>query len=203
MTFRIKALLAGLLLMCSQAHAGVIYRWQPVGDGPDALPKDLFFEIGFSDAAVAAGSVDFVIDSCGWAPFCDPDPEAPVTHFLFGGPTPPIYFNPRKHAMDPFAMLTVSVRFEAGGLLSGFISAHDTMSNFDMDSTGGTLFTIGGVWSDYPLLGGCDPWGGDCHGATGEMRAMPAPQPVPEPGTQALLAGAIAALLGARLKRRT
>lgn len=207
MTFRWKTLLAALLLICGQVHAGVLYAWQyqagatarPLA-GASGLPHGMLLEIEFSDAAVAAGSVDFVIDNCGWAEFCAPDPEAPVTRFLFAGVTPPIDYAPAMRPMDPFAMLRVSVRFEADGYLSGTIAANDTASSLRLGSGAGTLFTVEGVSSDFPDGGGCDLWSDDCRGATGYLRSAQV-QPVPEPGSMLLFAIAMIGLLIAGRRR--
>lgn len=206
MTTRFKPLLAGLLLSCSQAHAGVLYTWHSTGD-PQALPQGLTLEIEFSEAAVASGSVHYVIDNCGMPEYCGPDPDAPVTRFLFDGVTPPIHYAPGLEPMHPFASLLVSVRFEANGYLSGSIWANDTASQIAASSAG-TLFTIDGVRSDAGTGGGCDPWGDDCHGATGYLRTANALAShvaiVPEPGMPALFATGLLTLLGLGvLKRRT
>jgi hypothetical protein len=198
MTSRLTALLAGLLLTCSQADAGVLYSWHHNSGGPDALPKGMVMEIEFSDAAVAAGSVDYVLSPCGFPEFCGPDPDAPVTRFLFAGVTPPIRYAPAMQPMDPFSALTVSVRFEPNGYLSGTIFANDTASEISASSRGGALFTIDGVHSDFPSGGGCDLWGDDCRGATGYLRtdaAPPVPRPIPEPQSMLLVAVAMLGLL--------
>lgn len=180
-------------MMSSQVHAGVLYSWHHVAGEPGALPRSMALEIEFSDAAVAAGSVYYKIDDCGWGEFCEPKPDAPVTRFFFGGVTPPIDYAPATRPMDPFAMLTVSVRFEPNGYLSGYIAANDTTSSISLGSSG-TLFTVYGISSDMPIGGGCDLWNGECKGARGHLRTLET-QPVPEPGSVILFASAALALL--------
>lgn len=201
MTSRFKALLAGLLLTCSQVHAGVIYSWHQSDGAPEALPKGMFLEIEFSDAAVAAGSVHYVLGACGLPELCEADPASPVLRFLFDGVTPPISYAPASAAMNPFATLAVSVRFEADGYLSGYIAANDGTSQFVAGSKGGTLFSVDGVRSDFPFGGGCDLWGDDCRGATGYLRAKAPVSEVPEPNSPVLLGIAMLGLMAASRRR--
>ena len=196
MISRMTAVLAALLFTCCQASAGVLYTWQNVDSGPHALPMGLVLEIEFTDAAVAAGNVDYVIDHCGLPEFCGPDKQSPVSRFLFSGVTPPISYFPQTQDMNPYASLWISVVFEPGGYLSGRIAANNTESNFAMSSAG-TLFTVDSVRSDLGSGGGCDLWSNDCHGATGLMRLTE----VPEPGSMILFAIAMIGLLIAGRRR--
>ncbi|MFC0251817.1 PEP-CTERM sorting domain-containing protein [Massilia consociata] len=200
----LKSLLAGLacLVISTSSHAGVIYEWRPFND---ETPRDITLRLEFTDAAVQGGALDFSVPFMDWQASY-PDAGLVSLFYAFPGLDTPMSYRPADGQFRMgLGMLDMSLRFEPGGYLSGWIRANDASNHIELASQG-RIFTILGADSDRGMPeAGCG-WttGVPCGGATGELRQVLLAQParqVPEPVSLALFAAGGLAALGARRRR--
>lgn len=203
---RFRSLLAGLscLVISAGSQAGVIYEWRPLNG---ETPRDISLRLEFSDAAVQSGALDFSVPTMDWTESY-PDAGLLSFHYAFPDLAAPMHYRPPSEQFNMgLGALDLSVRFEAGGYLSGWIRANDGSSHIELASQG-NLFTILGADSDQGMAGSGCGWttGLACGGAMGELRqvALATGQGagrVPEPLPLALFAAGALAAWGARRRR--
>lgn len=189
-----KKLLAAILFMCAAgANAGVTYQWQTTSFATDHAPLDIRMTIVFNDAAVSAGSVDFVSGECS-----NPSQPAecsgpsPVESFFFSaGTQSDIYLT-----SDSFVTAGNFILFMISGEFSNRLFIGDvhawTKDTQIVIYRGDIAFLESSVPGDICQLGE------ECQDDRGVIQA------VPEPSTISLLGLSLGALwLGRRRLKRT
>lgn len=200
-----RSLLAGIscLFISLTSQAGVMYEWRPLND---ETPRDISLRMEFSDAAVQSGALDFSVPFMDWTASY-PDAGLLSFYYTFPGLGTPMAYQPRSEQFNMgLGALDISVRFDAGGYLSGWIRANDGRNHIELASQG-MVFTVLGADSDQGMPGSGCGWTTPvpCGGATGEMRQMvqvkgQEARQVPEPVSLALFAAGGLAAWGARRK---
>ena len=192
-------LLAATFFIHLQSHADVVYEWKPVGNEP---PHNIALQLVFSEDAVSFGSFSFHV------PYGDYNlsyPESGLISLLYtfpGYPGSEISYKPRTEQFRyGLGMLDMEVEFSTSGFLTGWISANDANSDFEMATYDLTFMKVIGAHSDAGMDKVCDGeiWG--CSGAIGHIQQV---QNVPEPGSLGLLmAGGIVAVGALRKTSRS
>jgi len=161
------------LFIHASSLANVVYEWQ---GNEDAMPYNISLRMEFTDAAVAAGSLQMRAGEYQLLP----DSGLVSFYYKFPGPAMPVSYAPRDHALRAGDWFDMNLVFEDDMTLSGSFKAIGIESHIFMDSVG-SLFTVTNANSDAGMIGaGCAPWTA-CGGATGVFRQ------VPEPGSMALM----------------
>lgn len=201
---------ASFCLLPLTANAGLIYEWQALND---QTPQGIILQLEFDESTVDSGAFSFNLRDLEMG-------ERPAGGLLslryefapIHGDGLMTYTNTGGFDGDPdglYGQLEMDLRFEAGGLLSGFIYANDTEQHIGMASSG-DIFTVFSADSD----GGMESCGWlaevECGSAAGYLRRTDMASPlievpdagteVPEPGTLALLG--LGVLAAARVRRR-
>ncbi|MCC2971791.1 PEP-CTERM sorting domain-containing protein [Massilia sp. IC2-476] len=179
--FAVVALLGALIpSVCS---ANIVYQWQVQNDLP---PQSIFLRLDFAQEVYDLGAFSF-----HHKPH---DPIRPYSGLIslsygFTNIMVPMEYYPRR---EPFRLglgaLDMEVKFEANGLLSGWIRANDQHSNFEMRSSG-DLWEVITAESDQSMPNCGWTTNVKCQGALGKMVLTD----IPEPGSLALLAAGLAA----------
>lgn len=178
-----KKLLAAILFMlASGANAGVTYQWTTTQFAWDHAPLDIKMTIVFKEAAVNAGSVDFVVGECSnpSQPLECAGPSPVESFFFSAGTKSDIYWSPDVAAKD-FYLFLVSGEFH-NGHFNGDIHAW-TKDTQIVIYRGDISFLESSVPGDICQLGE------ECQDDRGVIRA------VPEPSSIALLGVALGGLL--------
>ncbi len=200
----LRKLLCSLTLLCAAqaAHAGVMYTWHETKPSA-SMPPGLRLELEFSEAAVAAGSVNLdFMDLCFAPDDCLISSQTEllslrywfdrgvhgVNRIEYVAGEPPSYFH---------MMMEMKVDFMPGGFLSGWMKVNDGNSDFEMGSDGRRFHVITAN-SDEP--DGCGFEYPECEGAQGFIRADVATE-VPEPASGAVFGVGLAAAALARRRR--
>jgi len=203
---RFTPLLFAAALLAQPAQAAVTYSWQQVAVS-DSMPPGLNLELVFSDAAVAAGSLELDFKNlCDLGEPClDPQDSLLSLRYWYEEPFSGDY----RHNYIDYAIgqlpqqyydqIRLNVTFLPGGLLGGTIFATDGNSHFDMASAG-SLFTVLNAHSDEPF--GCAFDRPACSGSTGLLTSAPNQGEVPEPSSVMLAGLGLGAVWLASRRRR-
>jgi hypothetical protein len=192
---RITSVLFAAALLAQPAEAGVMYKWHQTA-ASDTMPKGMTMELYFSDAAVQQGSLKLDIETQCWIGDCY-DPQDSLLSLRFWveeNQQSYMHYGYRKKPHYGYGeTISLELNFLPGGLLSGWIRANDTNSDFWMQSIGST-FTMTEFRSDEGI---CTREFEFCSGESGQLRAE-----VPEPSSAAIAGlGLLAAWFGRRRRR--
>jgi len=133
----------------SHARADVIFNWSEISGSGNA-----FGSISISDAAMAAGQVNWSVDNA----IFDEPLDGPVTSFEFD------YFGGEKGSSNSFIGYFEFHFAVVGDALEGSIYANNLFSDIDLSSVG-TLWTISRAATDAG--GPCGTTINQCNGDTG------------------------------------
>ena len=177
----VAALSLCLLPLVSQA--GVIYEWRSLNN---ETPRGITLQLEFDQRTTNSGAFSFMIDEEN--AFEGKRPDTGLLGLRYSFPDHPGYQAMAYSAAEGFGnglgKLTMEVRFEKSGFLSGYIYANNAQHHFTMDSTG-SVFTILDANSDQGMPSAGCGWTVDidCTGASGQIRRAD----IPEPGSLALM----------------
>jgi hypothetical protein len=194
--FRKILCLAATALFTHAASADVVYTWQQV-DHSASMPDGLHLELAFTDAAVARGELALNVENQCMNGVCEEQQDSLLSlRYWYAGADGAqqwnlIDYRYRDEMQAGLQRLSMTLQFLADGSLSGTIMANDGYSDFTMQSEG-AVFSMLWAHSDQP--DGCGFAYASCEGERGELRsstpalAQPQGQPLPEPGSLAMLA---------------
>jgi hypothetical protein len=194
----IAALSLCLLPLASQA--GVVYEWQTLND---ETPRGITLQLEFDQTTIDSGTFSFAMNQDY---FEDQSSDTGLLglRYSFPGAAQSMRYSWKDGFENGLGMLDLQLRFEAGGFLSGTISANNSQHHFMMTSTG-NIFTVLDANSDQGMPFADCGWtvGIDCVGASGHIQrtaASVAPLliEVPEPGSLALFGAGLLAAAGLR-----
>ncbi|MCC2954380.1 PEP-CTERM sorting domain-containing protein [Massilia sp. IC2-477] len=181
-----KRLFATLALLSafipSVCLANIVYQWQVQNDLP---PQYIQLRLDFAQEVYDQGSFSF-----HQAPRGPILPDSGLISFFYTFPAnlSPMDYYPR---LQPFRFglgaLDMEVKFEANGLLSGWIRANDQHSSFEMRSRR-ELWEVIAAESDQSMPNCGWTTNVKCQGALGKMVLTD----IPEPGSIALIAAGFA-----------
>ncbi|CAH0268397.1 hypothetical protein SRABI118_03418 [Massilia sp. Bi118] len=204
--------LAATALFTQAASANVVYSWQQV-QHVSTMPDGLHLEMTFSDAAVAKRNLTLAFTNlCASAGYCEEQQDSLLSlRYWYAGPDGDktwnlIDYKYRDEMLPGWQQFSMTLRFLEDGHLAGSIMANDGFSDFTMQSDG-SMFTMVEAHSDEAE--GCGFAYRPCSGELGRMFStgpLPQEQPLPEPGSLAILAagglaGWFARRRGATMKR--
>jgi hypothetical protein len=185
--------LAATALVTQAASANVVYSWQQLDHSP-TTPDGLHLELTFTDAAVAKGELTLNVENqCMWG-VCEEQQDSLVSlRYWYAGADGKQQWNlidyHYQDEMQPgLQRLSMTLEFLAGGYLGGSIMASDGSSDFTMASSGAEFSML---WAHSDQQAGCGDPGYSCEGERGLLRSamvQPEGQPLPEPGSLAILA---------------
>jgi hypothetical protein len=207
--FRKILCLAATALLTQAASANVVYTWQQV-EHSDTTPDGLHLELTFTDAAVAAKDLTLSVENRSMYGDFDEQQDSLVSlRYWYAGADGAqkwnlIDYRYRDETQFGLQRLSMTLQFAPDGYLSGTIMANDGYSDFTMQSDG-NVFTL--LWAHSDQRTGCGDPAFSCTGERGQLsNAMgmvhPLEQPLPEPGSLAILAaGGLAGWLARRHRR--
>lgn len=194
--FRKLFCLAVTALLTQAASANVVYTWQQV-EHMDSVPDGLHLELIFTDAAVAAQALTLNVQNrCSYGDCGEQQDSLVSLRYWYAGANGAkewnlIDYHYQDETRPGLQRLSLALQFEADGYLSGKIMANDGASDFTMQSDG-TVFRMLWAHSDQPAA--CGDSGFSCTGERGQLLSgeprmeHPDGQPLPEPGSLAMLA---------------
>jgi hypothetical protein len=196
--------LAATDLFTQAASANVVYTWQQV-EHSSSMPDGLHLELTFTDAAVAKGELALDVTNQCMDGMCEQQQDSLVSlRYWYAGADGGQQWNlidyRYQDEMQPgLQRLSMTLQFLAGGYLGGTIMANSGFSDFTMESKG-TEFSM--LWAHSDEGEGCGFAYPSCEGERGMLRSAmvrPEGQPLPEPGSLAILAaGGLAGWLARR-----
>jgi len=181
-----------LSLTCLSSQAGVIYEWKPLNQ---EVPFGFALRLEVARDAVRSGALSFATTLGEPQKF----PNAGLLSLRYRAGQGIIDYSPRREVLDPWGAgeVTLDLRFDASGFATGYLYANDTMSHFEISSSG-RVFSVLDANSDAGMDGaGCgSDFDTPCYGAMGELVQ------IPEPQSLALLGLGGLAVLAARSRTR-
>ena len=176
------------------------------------MPDGLRLELTFTDAAVAATALTLKVENrCMYGDCAEQQDGLVSLRYWYAGPDGSqewnlIDYRYRDETKPGLQRLSMALRFETDGYLSGTIMANDEASDFTMQSEG-TVFRMLSAHSDQSRA--CGDYRFSCTGERGQLRSgapgmeHPQDEELPEPGSLAMLAaGGLAGWLARRRRKK-
>jgi len=200
---RLSSMLFAAAMLAQPAQAGVMYSWHQTAASP-SMPSGLNLELEFSEAAVQQGKLRLDIRADCHQGYCyDGQDSLLALRYWFDvdngdGTTTRANYIDYGHQSAPkyySDSIVLDLDFMPGGLLSGWIVANDSNTDFELASSG-AAFTVVRTGSDE---GPCDGSIPVCSGELGELRIDSAQ--IPEPSSAAIAGLGLLAAWFARRRR--